>query len=134
LTDAQKHAFSIADNKTAEIATWDFPELSNILDELTKTEINLPSLGFSQTELDRLLASSSVADFDWSDFEHDSFLPPDSDYIRLLVKVPPEIKNSMKQMIREKAKTIGCSHNDQGVLAGLVFRKLLEEKIDGQTT
>ena len=133
LTDAQRQAFSIADNKTAEIATWDFPQLSNILDELVKTEIDLPAAGFSQAELDVLLASSSMKDFDWSVFEEESLSTVDPDHIRLLVKVPPEIKDSMKQAIRDKAKTIGCSHHDHGVLAGLVFQKLLGG-IDGRAS
>ena len=126
LTDEQKRAFSIADNKTAEIANWDFPLLSDILDDIIKTEIDISAIGFSQIELDRLLASSAVEDFNWNEFEEDTFSIPDSDHVRLLVKVPTETKNSMKQMILEKAKAIGCSHHDQGVLAGLVFHKLLE--------
>jgi hypothetical protein len=133
LTDAQRQAFSIADNKTAEIATWDFPLLSDILDELVKTEIELPAMGFSQTELDRLLASYTMEIFDWSTFEEESLTTIDPNHIRLLVKIPPSAKDSMKQAIREKAKEIGCSHRDPGVLAGLVFQKLLEG-INGQDT
>jgi len=131
LTDTQRKAFSIADNKTAEIAKWDFPQLSEILDELVKTEIDFPAAGFSQIELDTLLASSSMNDFDWSTFEEESYSMTDPNHVRLLVKISPEVKDSMKQSIRQKAKTIGCSHHDQGVLAGLVFQKLLEG-IDGQ--
>ena len=31
MTDAQRRAFSIADNKTAEIADWDFPKLHRFI-------------------------------------------------------------------------------------------------------
>ena len=55
MTDAQRRAFSIADNKTAEIADWDFPKLKDILNELTSEDIALSSLGFSDEELRRLL-------------------------------------------------------------------------------
>ena len=101
------------------------------MDELIKTEIDIPALGFSETELDRLVASSAVEDFDWSTFEEDSFSTSATPgHIRLLVKIPPEIKDTMKKAIWKKAKAIGCSHGDQGVLAGLVFQKLLED-VDG---
>jgi len=50
-----------------------YPILQNLQAGLTKTEIDIPALGFSETELDRLVASSAVEDFDWSTFEEDSF-------------------------------------------------------------
>lgn len=34
MTDAKRRAFAIADNKTAEIADWDFPRLKQVLEEL----------------------------------------------------------------------------------------------------
>jgi ParB/RepB/Spo0J family partition protein len=34
LTDAQRRAFALADNKTAEIADWDMPKLRTVLEEL----------------------------------------------------------------------------------------------------
>ncbi len=125
LTEAQRKAYSIADNKTAEIARWDFPELRNILDDLVKSEIDLPT-GFSQAELDAIL-ESNTPEFDWSAFEEESFLPHDPNHVRLLVKVVPSSKDSLKKAIQHTAKSLGCSHRDQGVLAGLVFQKLLEE-------
>lgn len=132
LTDAQRHAFSIADNKTAEIARWDFPQLRDILDDLLKSEVDLPMPGFNQAELDALLGSATK-EFDWSVFEEESFLPHDPDHVRLLVKIVPSSKESLKKAIRHTAKSLGCSHADQGVLAGLVFQKLLEE-YNGQGT
>jgi len=36
MTDAQRRAFSVADNKTAEIADWDFPKLRQVLAELSR--------------------------------------------------------------------------------------------------
>jgi hypothetical protein len=124
LTEAQRKAYSIADNKTAEIARWDFPELRNILDELVKAEIDLPT-GFSQAELDAIL-ESNTPDFDWSAFDGESFLPHDPNHVRLLVKIPPATKKPLEKAILCTAKTLDLSHNDNAVLAGLVFQKLLE--------
>ena len=55
MTDAQRHAFAIADNKTAEIADWDFPKLREVLEELRSEEIDIKSLGFSDEEIRRLI-------------------------------------------------------------------------------
>jgi hypothetical protein len=55
MTDTQRRAFAIADNKTAEIADWDFPKLKNILEGLRSEDVNIKSLGFSDEELRDLL-------------------------------------------------------------------------------
>ena len=47
MTDAQRRAFSVADNKTGEIADWDFPKLREVLEELRCEDIDIGSLGFS---------------------------------------------------------------------------------------
>ena len=60
MTDAQRRAFSIADNKTAEIADWDFPKLRDILEELRSEDIDIKSLGFSDDEIRRLLLDDSA--------------------------------------------------------------------------
>ena len=60
MTDAQRRAFSIADNKTAEIADWDFPKLGDILEELRSEDIDIKSLGFSDEEIRRLLLDDSA--------------------------------------------------------------------------
>ena len=59
MPDAQRRAFSIADNKTAEIADWDFPRLRDILEELRSEDIDIESLGFSDEEIRRLLLDGS---------------------------------------------------------------------------
>ena len=55
MTDAQRQAFAIADNKTAEIADWDFPKLREILEKLRTEDIEIKSLGFSDEEIRRLI-------------------------------------------------------------------------------
>jgi DNA modification methylase len=55
MTDAQRRAFAVADNKTAEIADWDFPKLKEVLEELRSEDIDIKSLGFSDEEIRRLI-------------------------------------------------------------------------------
>ncbi len=55
MDDAKRRAFAIADNKTAEIAEWDFPKLKEVLDRLKSEDIEIRSLGFSDEEIRRLL-------------------------------------------------------------------------------
>jgi DNA modification methylase len=55
MNDAQRRAFAIADNKTAEIADWDFPKLREILEKLRTEDIEIRGLGFSDEEIRRLI-------------------------------------------------------------------------------
>lgn len=55
MSDVQRRAFAIADNKTAEIADWNFPKLKEVLEELRDEDMNIRSLGFSDQEIRRLL-------------------------------------------------------------------------------
>jgi DNA modification methylase len=55
MTDAKRRAFAVADNKTAEIADWDFPKLKEVLEELRAEDINIRSLGFSDEEIRRFI-------------------------------------------------------------------------------
>ena len=55
LTEPQKKAYIIADNKLAMNAGWDGELLALEMEELLKGNFNLELLGFSETELDELL-------------------------------------------------------------------------------
>lgn len=55
LTEPQKKAYIIADNKLAMNAGWDAELLALEMEELLKGNFNLELLGFSETELDELL-------------------------------------------------------------------------------
>lgn len=55
LTEFQKKAYIIADNKLAMNAGWDGELLALEMEELLKGNFNLELLGFSETELDELL-------------------------------------------------------------------------------
>lgn len=54
LTDAQARAFSVADNRTAELAEWDQDNLAAILRDPALDEL-LGATGFNAAELERLM-------------------------------------------------------------------------------
>ena len=55
LTPEQVQAYRIADNKTGEIAEWDFALLPMELKDLQNADFDLSVLGFDPDELDKLL-------------------------------------------------------------------------------
>ena len=59
LTPAQIQAYRIADNKTSEIAEWNYDLLPLELKDLQSDGFDLSLLGFDTTELDRLLSDVS---------------------------------------------------------------------------
>ena len=56
LSEAQRRAYRIADNKLTELGTWDEALLSAELNELLAEDFDLSLVGFSDGELDKLLA------------------------------------------------------------------------------
>lgn len=61
LSDTQKRAYIIADNRLALSATWDEEMLAVELEALAETDLDLDLLGFESFELDRLLHSDEPA-------------------------------------------------------------------------
>jgi DNA modification methylase len=61
LTDAQKRAYILADNRLAMNAGWDADMLSVELSELQGADFDLALLGFDDKELEKLLADDDTA-------------------------------------------------------------------------
>jgi ParB-like chromosome segregation protein Spo0J len=124
LTRAQREAFAVADNKTADIADWDYDVLGKILKELPEEEIDLRSLGFSEAELDAILKPEE--DFNWDQFQEDlEESRQDATHVFLPVKVPIDMKQSVRDAIRQRAKEQTIAEKDAARLAGLVLMSLL---------
>lgn len=64
LTSEQIKAFRIADNKTGEIADWDFDLLEQELQGLIDAGYDIDSIGFNHRELDEIIAKT-VEDMDY---------------------------------------------------------------------
>lgn len=124
MSDSERRAFSLADNKTAEIADWDFSKLRELLEELNSRDFDLSDVGFSDAELVALLADQEEPD--WTEFDQRLTKIADNGYVLLPVKVHPEAKGPLKAAIRKRANQIGIRHEDHAILAGEVIQRLLE--------
>ena len=62
LTEAQRRAYRIADNKLTELGAWDEALLAGELQELLAEDFDLSVVGFSDAELDELLAGDGAED------------------------------------------------------------------------
>jgi len=123
LSEAQRDAFAIADNKTGEIAGWDYPGLRKILERLKCKKIDLPSLGYSQGELQALLTQQK--EFDWKAFEERFKTKLTSMYVLLPIKVSMEMKEIFKEAIKELVDEHGIKEKDPAKAAGQVLGVLL---------
>ncbi|MFC3119413.1 ParB/Srx family N-terminal domain-containing protein [Jhaorihella thermophila] len=56
LTEAQRRAYRLADNKLTELGDWNEAVLSAELNDLLAEDFDLSLVGFSDGELDKLLA------------------------------------------------------------------------------
>ena len=63
LSPEQIKAYRIADNKTGELADWDFDVLPIELADLRDASFDLELTGFESTELERLLGDCETPDF-----------------------------------------------------------------------
>ena len=124
MTDVQRRAFALADNKTGELAGWDHGRLEKVLEELAAAKVELASLGFSEVELQALLAPPK--DFDWSAFEKQMEGLRQSTYVLLPVKVLMHEKDRLSSAIRERARRHGIADKDFAIAAGKLLSLLLE--------
>lgn len=124
LSRVQREAFAIADNKTADIADWNYDVLGEILKELPGEKIDLSSLGFSEAELDAILKPEE--DFNWDQFQEDlNKFHQDATHVFLPVKVPIDMKHTVTEAIHQCAREQAIAEKDKSRLAGLVVMSLL---------
>jgi hypothetical protein len=71
LTEAQRRAYRLADNKLTELAEWNEALLAGELQELLAEDFDLSVVGFSDAELDELLAFEAGDEGDATDDSED---------------------------------------------------------------
>jgi hypothetical protein len=123
ITEAQRKAFTIADNKTTELADWDYPKLQKVLEELKHKKIDLPSLGYLQAELQALLAKQK--EFDWKAFEERFKNRFTVTYALILVKVQAQRKGDFNRAIKELVDKYNIEQKDFAKAAGEALGLLL---------
>ena len=64
LTETQKRAYVIADNKLALNAGWDFDLLSSEIEQLKEVEFDIFKIGFSEKEMDDIMGNFTEKPFD----------------------------------------------------------------------
>jgi DNA modification methylase len=79
IDDLKATALGIALNRTGELADWDLPALTKILDEL-RVEGALDGVGFDEAQLDEMIAELGALDIDVT--EDDVPLPPENPVTR----------------------------------------------------
>lgn len=124
ITEDQRKAFAVADNKTSELAEWDYSKLQKVLEELKCKKINLPSLGYSKAEIQALLTRQK--EFDWKVFEKQLKTKLVRAYVLLPMKVRSEMKEVFNKAIKQRANEHGLESKDFAKVAGEVFGLLLE--------
>jgi ParB-like chromosome segregation protein Spo0J len=105
LTEPQKKAYIIADNKLAMNAGWDGELLALEMEELLKGNFNLELLGFTENELDELLDTTpQEAELGLlPDEKLDNFLNGDTKILRLAYDEQEfeSVVNGLQQLQKE---------------------------------
>lgn len=97
--DAEAVAFAIADNRTADLSSWDYGKLDEQLQSLDESV--LPVLGFTPEELDSISLSAS-----WSGTvmpEQAAASKPDADFKAVTLKVQKESLVEVRVALAELA-------------------------------
>lgn len=59
LSDQDASAYTIADNRLAELSAWDLPKLKDLLGDLDGAGLDIELTGFTDTEIDTMLGQES---------------------------------------------------------------------------
>lgn len=102
VTDDDAHtakAYALADNRTGELATWDYEQLAATLTELGDTGVDLTDLGWQQHELEGLLQASWTPPLPDTDLE--SFTNPKKHLLTVDQDVWPVVERALN-LVREQ--------------------------------
>lgn len=66
VTETEAHAIALADNKLGEVATWDETMLAEVLQDLRAHDAPLAETGFTDAEIDHLIAKAEKVGEDGS--------------------------------------------------------------------
>lgn len=102
LTDEQKRAYVLADNKIAENSVWDSLLLTTEISELVDIGADLFSAGFDDEEINRILGTKPVLREETQELRPKKF-------IRALVSVPIECADEAKPLMDQLTNIRGVT-------------------------
>ena len=103
--DNEAVAFAVADNRTAELAEWDWNNLTEALTTLSDANLDVNSLGFSDDDLREMLESSIDSNFENTESRAETNKDPDA-YARTTFSVIVDFDNpdSQRELLEEMEK------------------------------
>lgn len=109
LSDAQRRAYILADNKLALNAGWDFPLLREALTELDTGEIDMALTGFSTEELEQMMTWTKeptvAGKLDYNKAFGEDIKAQEGTF-HLTVLVPVEHQLAFDEHIKKKGKAL----------------------------
>lgn len=123
LTDAQRKAYIIADNKLATNAGWDVDLLSLEMQNLKELDFDLGITGFELEEINALLRSSDEKEFEY-DFDDDEESQPTKTvegYAEFSVVLQQENKDKVLELIQQMKFEHNTTSTEEAFMA-LVLR------------
>lgn len=121
LTGPEAVAYAIADNRTGELADWDYEALASQLTALAEGEFDMSALGWAEHELEPLLSA------DWS--------PPavaelpgreGKDHVQ-----PIQVTAEQRETIERALSAVREEHDDQSLSEGHCVELVCERYLGG---
>jgi site-specific DNA-methyltransferase (adenine-specific) len=123
MTKREGWFFSIIENKTADLAEWDMPQLASLIRELESLDTDLSCLGFSKAELDAPLHPEEP--LNWEQTEADEQQRARQINALIPVKVRASRRQAVKNAIFKYAEKERIREKGFAITAGRVLVRLL---------
>lgn len=123
LSPKEEAAFAVADNKTGELAEWDYSILKDILEELRSENLNMCDFGFSEAQLHAL--REPKCDFPWEKYQEEMAAMKVRTHVLIALKIPTNDAAAVKKAVARHAAQVGIKNNDKAIVAGTVLMALL---------
>lgn len=104
MTEAQKRAYIIADNKLSENAGWDVEILKDEFDFLGDENFNSEITGFSFDEIEQITSGVGEIDDEFFTEQHENHDGTDKDYFQESFCFPIEYKEIIKNYFKKVSK------------------------------
>jgi ParB family chromosome partitioning protein len=95
LDETDARVYSVFDNKSVELADWDFPKLADLLVEFDQLNVDLDLTGFNDDEIDKIAPET----FEHKEAEEEKILPEGLEYMSFVVtsEQREEIQNKLNE-------------------------------------